>query len=225
MTEPSADSEPSDSVVDSAVRAVLDGVRDGYYVPGQRLIEAALIKRLNISRTALREAFLKLQADGVVQIERHRGATIRQLSRDEVCWTFAVRRELEGLAAALAAPVSAASPAELHRTYASVTNAARQNDMQDFMATNDVFHKYILNASGNPVLVQAAQRLGNTFMLVQLPKAVAQGMMQASLAEHDAIMQALLAGDARAARQATEAHSDASLQRFLALPSHFFAIP
>ncbi len=215
----------NDSVVDIAAQAILHGIKAGHYAPGQRLIEAELIKRFSISRTALREAFLRLQGDGLVQIERHRGAIVRHLSKDELRWTFAVRRELEGLAAALAAPVLAADPTELCRLCDIAAEAARKSDMQSFSTANDAFHKLIRTASGNPVLDQAAQRLGNTILLAQFRGPLEQEMMSGSLAEHDAMVQTLLTGDAAAARVAAEAHVDASLQRFLSLPNGFFATP
>ena len=72
------------SVADRVAASVLQSLRDGDVVPGQRLVETETAQRTGSSRPAVREAFARLAAEGVVEFARNRGVTIRKLSPDEV---------------------------------------------------------------------------------------------------------------------------------------------
>src|SRR5690606_32381653 len=76
---------------------------DGRLVPGQRLISRDLIEQLGISRGSLREAFRRLESDGLVDIVPNRGAAVRKLSAAEVSHVYQIREALEGYAARAAA--------------------------------------------------------------------------------------------------------------------------
>ena len=85
------------------IEAITDGVKDGRYAPGQRLVEADLTAELGVSRGPLREALGRLAAEGVLELEPYRGAVVRRLTREDVEDLFSVREVLEGEAARLAA--------------------------------------------------------------------------------------------------------------------------
>lgn len=76
---------------------------EGRYAPGERLIELKLADELQISRTPIREALRRLEADGLVIIERNRGAMVRPMTLAEVVDLYELRARLEGYAAELAA--------------------------------------------------------------------------------------------------------------------------
>ena len=65
------------------IRAITEGLYSGRYAPGQRLVEADLTREYGISRGSVREALSRLAADGIVTLNRHRGAQIRSLTRKE----------------------------------------------------------------------------------------------------------------------------------------------
>ena len=98
-TRPPADS----SLPDRAAEALRDGVRTGRYVPGQRLVEADLTQELKLSRGPIREALKQLAAEGLIELNHHRGAALRQLSRREVHDILVIQESLTALAARLAA--------------------------------------------------------------------------------------------------------------------------
>jgi DNA-binding GntR family transcriptional regulator len=79
---------------------VRDRIRRGRMVPGQRLIEADLIRETGASRSRVREALQRLETEGLVAIEEFRGASVRRFSRDELSAIYRTRSALEGLAAA-----------------------------------------------------------------------------------------------------------------------------
>ena len=75
-------------------------IRDRRYQPGQRIREAEVAQWLGVSRTPVREAFRRLQADGLLVLIPWRGAQVAELGRQQVVELYAIRRALEGTAAA-----------------------------------------------------------------------------------------------------------------------------
>lgn len=84
-------------------RAILYGLYEGRYAPGQRLIEPDLMAEFGLGRSSIREALRHLEADGVVEILPHKGAQIRKLSPIEAQDSFLVLERCLGLAARQAA--------------------------------------------------------------------------------------------------------------------------
>ena len=86
-----------------AYRRILEEVRVGHLLPGDRLMEVELAKRLGISRTPIREAIRQLESDGVVAHVPRVGASIRRLDHAEISELYDMRAVLEGTAARFAA--------------------------------------------------------------------------------------------------------------------------
>lgn len=96
------------------------GIVEGRYAPGTRLIEQRVAEELDVSRTPVREAVRRLESEGLVVVERNRGAHVRPLSEQEIADLYEVRARLEAYGAQLAA--SRAEPAEV----AAVRSAATE---------------------------------------------------------------------------------------------------
>src|SRR5579859_3949017 len=79
-------------------------IRDGELAPGQRLVETEFAKRLGVERTTMREALQRLEAQGLLSQERHRGFLVRAIDRRELRENYEARAALDGLASRLAAP-------------------------------------------------------------------------------------------------------------------------
>lgn len=88
------------------------------YLPGQRLIEQRIAEEFGLSRTPIREALRRLEAEGLVVSERHRGASVRPMSPTEVIDLYGLRVRLESYAAELAA--TRATPADVNALRSAV---------------------------------------------------------------------------------------------------------
>jgi DNA-binding GntR family transcriptional regulator len=89
--------------VASAYEQIRTAIVEGRYEPGVRLVEQRIAAEFDLSRTPVREALRTLEAEGLVRIERNRGATVRGLTIEEVVDLYDLRSRLEGYAAELAA--------------------------------------------------------------------------------------------------------------------------
>jgi DNA-binding GntR family transcriptional regulator len=113
--------------------AVLDALRaaigDGEFAAGQRLVEVDLCERFGATRFAVRAAIPALAGEGLVEVQRHRGARVRIIPVGEAIEITEVRRLLEGLTAARAAArVTPAQAAELERVIGQMRAAVSAGD-------------------------------------------------------------------------------------------------
>ena len=198
------------SVADRVAASVMQSLRNGEIVPGQRLIETETAQKLGSSRPAVREAFARLAAEGVVSLERNRGVTIRKLSPDEVQDIFQVRANLEGLAARLACAAPDSVKADIERRHQAVIAAAEQGDAASYVELNVAFHEAIVDAAGNRVLADSLRRLGNTIAGLQFRRALTRSTMLVSAREHGRIVKAIRSGNGSQAEAEAIAHVDAS---------------
>ena len=212
MLKPSLAVEATEhSVVDRVIQSIVESVREGRLIAGQRLVEADFTARLGVSRSVVREAFQRLMADGLLKMERHRGVSIKETTPEDFDNIFAVRAALEGLAARLATPILKAAPQDLLACHARLTEAVKGMDVHQFIALNHEFHALIVQAANNPVLSDACRRLGNTIHQVEAKTMINRQVMLNSVQEHAAIVDAILRGDSEAA--ATRAENSSAQSR------------
>ncbi|MGA2519593.1 MAG: GntR family transcriptional regulator, partial [Acidimicrobiales bacterium] len=87
----------------SAYQQIRQGIVEGVYRPGERIVETRLADDLQLSRTPIREAIRMLQSEGLVHSLPNRGATVRALTAEDIGDLYEVRGRLEALAGELAA--------------------------------------------------------------------------------------------------------------------------
>lgn len=140
-----------------AYQAIRDGIAAGRYPPGVRLVEEAIAEREGVSRTPVRQALRRLEREGVVEIQKHRGAAVRPMSRRELSDLYELRARLEAFACELAAERAAESHlGELEQVaeeFEGLTHLAADDERIDRVrASNDAFHQTIAEATGNAFL-------------------------------------------------------------------------
>jgi DNA-binding GntR family transcriptional regulator len=212
------------TVVDQVVEAIVERVKLGRYVPGQRLVEADLTVDLGVSRGPLREALSRLASQGLLDLSPHRGAVVRRLTRTDVEELFALRELLEGEAARLAA--RNINVVGARATFTSLSRSMRSyrtaKDWRSYMDANTALHDAIVEASGNSLLQQMVDQLSTQSFRIQFRSTVDGRPLLESVRDHEAILTAILAGDEDAARQRMQEHVRRSGQEALAQPDAMF---
>jgi DNA-binding GntR family transcriptional regulator len=200
---------PRQTAVESVIEAITEGVKDGRYAPGQRLVEADLTAELGISRGSLREALGRLAAEGMLELEPYRGAVVRRLSPEDVQDLFNIREVLEGEAARLAALRidEGSNRASLEREMAVVDGFRGRNDTMAYMDENERFHELVVELSGSKLLARLIPQLQvHAFRLLFRRMIVEDSAMPNSIDEHAEVAAAILSGDAKAAERAMRVH-------------------
>jgi DNA-binding FadR family transcriptional regulator len=213
---------------------VLHSIGVGNLSPGDRLPdERALAKRCGVSRSTAREALLALELSGVIEVRPGAGcfvamstsrpAPVLTLNPDSLPrQTLEVRRSLEPAAARKCAVV--ATDEDRRQLVAVLDEAARQVDAptQDgvdrYVACNVDFHRQLARASGNAVLAEITEGLlaperHPLWSLVDSLTGRDDGNRVAQLAEHKAVLRAVLDRDPDAAEQAMTVHMEAMARR------------
>jgi DNA-binding GntR family transcriptional regulator len=190
-----------------ALEALRVAIVDGRLEAGERYAVAQLAERFGVSRTPVREALLVLERQGVVRFERNRGVRVLETTAHDLEEVFALRLLLEVPATRRAcALLRREDLTALERELKAMERLAGEEDEAAFMAHDKRFHEIILRASGNRRLTTIVSQLRD---LVRFRGASTVGRsrdLQAILAEHVVILDALRAGDADAAAEAMRAH-------------------
>lgn len=212
------------SAVERVVHAIREGVKAGRFVPGQRLVEADLVRDLGIGRNALREGLARLASEGLILLEAHRGASIRRLSRQEVVDFYQLREVLEGLAARLAAErIDELDHRDrLRRALEAFRTAAQRGDLPAAMDENVRFHGCIVEISRHPRLIELVDQLQIQTFRIQFRQDV-EHMREYSLSEHESLADAILAGDAERAEGLMRQHLRHTRRGIMELPDSAFA--
>jgi DNA-binding GntR family transcriptional regulator len=210
------------SAVDQVMDAIKSGIRQARYVPGQRLVEPDMMRDFDVSRGTVREALRRLAAEGFVQIELYRGASIRKMSRDEFVELNEIRALLEGYAASLAA--QRMSKAEREKLVELEQQWDRGAQNLAYAQYNEQFHALIVEASRHKQLPNFVQQAQLSIFRLQF-----QSILQTPVAtrrsrlEHRRVVKAILKGDAGAAESAMRQHIRNSAIVIMGAPDAYFS--
>lgn len=187
----------------------------GDFTDGERLDELKLAKRFDVSRTPVREALQVLVSSGMAEQIPRRGVFVRQPGPVELMDMFETMGELEASCGRLAATrISDAALAELAAVNARCARAISARDHARYYAENEVFHQTIYHATSNAYLEKQALHLQSRLRAYRKMQLKFRGRMDASMAEHKEILNALKNGDADRAASALRSHVAVQGEKF-----------
>ncbi|WP_207539829.1 GntR family transcriptional regulator [Sabulicella rubraurantiaca] len=209
---------PNGSSRAEAVHRALRGqILGAALLPGAMVTEQELADRLGVSRTPVREALQRLRDEGWVEIRARRGIRIRPVSPDDMRDLYAALMALEGAAAAAVArhPSRAEWAERMEAETEAMRTALAQDDLSGWAAADARFHDALLAAAGNSHIARLAAGLADHAHRARVLTVKLRPRPTASLAEHDAVTQALRAGDAEGARAALTRHRERAASEIL----------
>lgn len=206
--------EAGGSLADRAYGLFRDGLRTALFRPGQRLLETELAEQLGMSRTPVREAIRRLQAEGLVAHLPARGLCVATYDAAQVDELYVMREALEGTAARLAAqhagrPEVLVLQRMLAQEHALDGEAAAEH--------NQRFHRALHQAAHNRYLLRSLSAISDALLLLGPTTLGTAGRAEAARVEHRRIVAAIAARDAVAAEAAARAHIAAAHEARLAM--------
>jgi DNA-binding GntR family transcriptional regulator len=182
-------------------RAILTGRRR----PGERLVEDRLSEEMGVSRVPIREALRTLAAEGLVQLQPRRGASVADVSKDVARDLVEVRATLEALNARLAARNHEPGIIEELRQVLKEGNAAaRSRNVDDLVRLNGAFHDKLAQAGRNSILWDIMRTLRERTNLVFAANGARRA--QQDWDEHSKILAAVIDGDEQLAEMLAARH-------------------
>jgi len=187
-----------------AYKLILKAIDQGEYKPGDRLVESDLAVRFEVSRTPIREALQRLETQSLLTRDG-RSLIVSSLDHNQLAELYAVRAQLEGLAASLAARHATDEEISVLQDMIEADRALI-GDPSGLARANRRFHKQIHLASHNRFLVQQLDMVHRTMALMATTSLAAVGRDADALAEHGTIVNAIAAHDPAAASKALKNH-------------------
>lgn len=212
---PKAASPASDLVYHEVKARILDHRLEG----GTLISEGDIAAELQVSRTPVREGFVRLQAEGWMTLYPKRGALIRQAGPEEAREVVEARIVVESHAveSIVAAGQTAEAAAELRDVIDQQRAALTHGDTEEFAALDTAFHHALVSRAGNSLFVDFFDNLGDRQRRMST-RAVwnSSGNAEAVLTHHEELASLVEAGEAEAFREHLAAHLREIHHRFLA---------
>jgi DNA-binding GntR family transcriptional regulator len=206
-----------------AYERIRAAIRDGSLAPGLRLTELELAQRFGVSRTPVRQALARLEAEGLLTHAPRRGLTVTRPDHSQVVELYVMREILEGAAARLAA--QHASETELAAMGELVEQEpALYGDAAALAALNQRLHGLLYLAAHNRYLLKSLEQLSANMALLPSLLTV-EARAQSAHKEHRALLRALGKRDGEAAEAAAKAHARAAQRHRLAWLTRTLGVP
>ncbi len=197
-------SQTKSSTQKDAYGLILDSIDVGVFKPGDRLVESDLADRFGVSRTPIREALQRLETQSLLERDG-RSLIVASLDHNQMAELYMVRRELEGLAASLAARHATNEEVQVLRDMVEADDALVDRPV-DLAKANRRFHQQIHLASHNRYLVQQLDLVHRSMALMATTSLAAEGRGRIAQDEHKAIVAAIAKRDEEAAGRALKDH-------------------
>ncbi len=184
-----------DSSLSSSGQEIFEALRDdivfGRLNPRERLVEADLVMRFRLHRAAVREALAALEQAGLVDRQRNKGASVRDLQPEHVEQLYAVRMLLETAAVGtMPLPLDPDALELLVAIQRDHQRAVADNDLRRIFDHNNRFHRHLYTQSGNPVLVEMIEQCATRALTVRFHPYMDRSFLDRVCNDHWAMIEA-----------------------------------
>ena len=209
----------TDGYVEQAYRIIRQRILDNVYPAGYRALEREFAEELSLSRTPVREALLRLQSEGLIELIPRHGARVLPVSAGDMREIYDVLTALESMAAEIVTRrrPSAAELRPLSSASREMVEALRNNDLDAWARADEHFHRQLLELAGNSVLIQTVQLLWDRAHRARMVTLRLRPRPVHSTKEHNAIVEAIRAGDPEATVRLYRSHRQRASMELLAI--------
>lgn len=205
--------DENNTTLDSKVfRQLEDDILNGKYKEGDAVTEQRISNELGVSRTPVREAFHRLEKEGLIKLVPNKGAIVIGVSVDDLVDIYKIRIRLEGLATRMAAENITESDRErLIETVELTDFYISKNDTEKIKNLDSNFHDIIYSASGSRMIYRTLSDLHRSIKRYRKISLTVPNRLPKSIEEHKKILEAILATDAKAADKLASSHVERAL--------------
>lgn len=200
---------PPATLRDMVQERMREAIIEGAFEPGERLVERPLCDQLGVSRTVVRETIRYLEAEGLVEILPGRGPIVAIMTWEDARQIYDIRRMLETAAAEnCARNMTSNRERALKQSLGRLKRGFKDSTSGTvFRATAD-FYSEIFDGAGHHIAWDIVQRLNGRISRLRMMTLSSSDRDQPGIAHMEQICEAIISGDAAAARNAVERHLD-----------------
>ncbi len=207
----------SETLQKQAYEYLREKIVNGWFPPGQRLLEEKIAKETGMSRIPVREAIRRLIGDGLVSVNRRGGVSVRRLTFDDFSYLYECRVSLEPTAARLAAVrMSELQRAEMNKLVYDMNQAVEKRDIEKLRELSARFHNLILEGSKNPHLIKLMKQLYDLIAIYRNAVLNIPHRLESGAEEHQAIWEAIRKQDGEAAEKLMREHIQTDFRYYVA---------
>ena len=201
-------SETASSNTTVAIEKLRDLIFSGQLSAGSDHLESELASRLGMSRTPVREALLRLETQGLLEVRPRKGVRITPLSRTDMQEIYDILTELESLAAANAAGrgLKEKDLKVLSKAILDMDAALVLDNREDWAAADSVFHKELVRLGGNARVQMIADMMSDQVRRARLVTLYMREAPTKSNEDHHQVVDAIRNGDIEQARNVHRKH-------------------
>ena len=185
---------------------ILSAIVNGEIKSGERLIQEKIAEQINISRTPVREALLRLEQEGILEMAGRKGFSIRQISDDEIRAMYGAREAVEGYSAFLLAEKKDPGALEAIAKTVETERGLAERDIEKEFQTNRDIHRVIVEQTGNAVLLKMFDQLWGRGISLWLFAATRSSEIPPKPEAHEQLLEVLSTGTPEQAQQAMIGH-------------------
>jgi len=195
------------TVRDSVFEKLKKAIIDGYFEPGQKLVESQIAQEMGVSRTPVREALRRLEIEKLVVNLPRKGVMVSPIDEVQVKEIFNIRAALEGLAIKLAIDnIDLTTIRQMRKILEEMREAIKRKDLKREVECNTKFHNYIIKAAKSSILTEMLQNIHNHVQRFRHTTLSMEGRSEIALNEHLKILKAIEERDKVKAEQLIEEH-------------------
>jgi DNA-binding GntR family transcriptional regulator len=197
------------SLADAAYADIRSRILDGRIPPGTRVTVRPIADRLGLSATPIKAALVRLEREGLIASQLHRGFFVPDLGDADMREIYELREALDAMAARLAARATSADGFrvdELVRLCDEQRRFLADGDIDGYRRSDVAFHRALWAASGNSRIIRAGEPMLDQMLLSNALSARRPGRGEESLAEHRRIVEAIAEGAGDAAAELAGSH-------------------
>jgi DNA-binding GntR family transcriptional regulator len=207
------------SNTEMAYREIRRQILENEMPAGFQVTEQDLAAKLNVSRTPTREALLRLESEGLVEIWPRHGMRVKRVSVDDVREIYEVLTALESTAAGLAATRKPPKDhiAAMRASIADMDSALKKDNLKAWAMADERFHRLLTEASGNARFVEIVDTYFGQAHRLRMMTLGLRPKPSSSNRDHEAVVKAIAKGDAEAAQRIHRDHRLRSAQMMIEL--------
>jgi DNA-binding GntR family transcriptional regulator len=194
--------KPHKSRVDLAYEELKKQILDNVLPPGFQATEVALAQRLNMSRTPVREALVRLDNEGLVEIVPRHGMRVLSVSAADMIEIYQIITSLETMAVQLLAEREL-SPEEctaMRSPVGKMVKAMGEDDLEAWAVGDEQFHESLLTLSGNKLLAQIAAKFRDQTHRARAITLRLRPKPEKSTEQHKRVVEEIIRGEPKSAR-------------------------